>query len=85
MPDRGAPRLLTRGAMRAYCGGVSWAAIADRIARGQLPGPLWGLPADHKEARWDRRAVDRALDAASGVPATLDQQTLEMDRALGLA
>ena len=79
-----APRLLTRGALRAHLGELPWAEIDARIKAGQIPGPLWGLPATDPRARWDRRAVDRALDLASSLPATLEQDEALLDKALGI-
>jgi hypothetical protein len=78
------PRLLTRTRLRAYLHDLKWAEIDARMKRGQLPGPLWGIPADHPDARWDRRAVDRALDAASGIPASIEVDEAALDRALGI-
>ncbi len=59
------PRLLDRGRLRGYVS-LPWGAVHEAIAKGRLPGPLWGLPPDHTLARWDQRAVDKALDEASG-------------------
>ena len=81
----GEARLLDRVALRAYLGGLPWAEIAGRIEAGRLPRPLWGLALEDKRARWDRRAVDRALDDASGVPVTVDAASAALDRALGFA
>jgi hypothetical protein len=50
---------------------------------GRIPAPLYGLPPVHPNARWDRKAVDRALDAESGIPLSIEQDILEMDRAIG--
>ena len=84
MPD-GAhpPRLLSRGALRTYLGGITVADLEQRIAMGLIPSPLWGARPDDKTARWDVRAVDRALDAAGGVAATVEAAEAHLDRALG--
>jgi hypothetical protein len=46
-------------ALYAGCGSLS--AFNDWVRRGILPGPI---PRTHK---WDRKAIDRALDKASGL------------------
>lgn len=79
------PRLLTRADLRAYLSGLPWADVRERMERGKLPQPMWRLDPNDKNARWDRRAVDRALDAESAIPATLEAQEHALDRALGLA
>jgi hypothetical protein len=85
MPSSVAPRLLTRANLRAYLRDLTWREIEARMLRGQIPGPLWGLATDDPHARWDRRAVDRALDAASGIPASVEAEEAALDRALGIA
>ena len=77
-----AARLLTRAALRGHLGGLPWAEVVARMERGQLPRPLWGLAADDPRARWDRKGVDRALDLASSLPATLEADEALLDRAL---
>lgn len=85
MPDGSTlPRLMPGPALRAYLGGLTAAELRQRVAEGRLPKPLWGLEADDKRARWDRAAVDRALDRASGLPANDALGTSALDRALGL-
>lgn len=84
MPDRPSPRLLSRAALRARLGGLPWSEIAARMERGQIPGPVWGLAPDDPRARWDSPAVDRALDAASGLPATIEADEAALDREFGL-
>lgn len=79
------PRLLTRAQLRAYLGDIAAAELDERIRRGRLPGPLWGATPGDKAARWDRRAVDMALDRASAIPGSLEADTLILDRSLGLA
>lgn len=78
------PRLLTRTALRLYLGSLPLAEIEHRMKHGLLPQPLWDLAWDHPLARWDRAAVNRALDRASRMPATLEAQGEALDRALGL-
>jgi hypothetical protein len=80
---RSAPRLMTRADLRAHLGGLPWALVLQRIDDRKLPGPVWGLAPDNKDARWDRQAVDRALDAASGLPVSVEAGTAALDRALG--
>lgn len=62
MPDQ--PRLMTRAEAAAYCG-YSPEHFSRHVAAGRLPQPL---PHMH---RWDRQAIDRALDALSGISAPL--------------
>lgn len=57
------PRLLSLSAMAAYCG-MSPAHFDRTIAKSVLP-----LRFGHKRL-WDRRAVDRWLDAQSGIADT---------------
>jgi len=76
-------RMMSRTALRAYLGNVPWRDVEDRISNGRIPRPLYGLLPSHPSARWDRKAVDRALDAESGMPVSIEQDILEMDRAIG--
>lgn len=57
------PRLLTRADVRALLGSISSSTLARWIAAGTVPGPLAGT------TRWDRKAVEAALDRASGLGA----------------
>ena len=66
-----APRLLTREEAAGYCG-VGATTFAGWIRRGIVPGPVSGTH------RWDRKAIDGALDALSRLddkfgPNALDQ------------
>lgn len=54
------PRLMSGTDTAAYCG-ITLATLATWVAAGQLPKPLPGT------RRWDRKAVDAALDWASGI------------------
>lgn len=56
-----APRLLSRDELREYLGGISPSTLARWIEDGRIPRPIEGT------TRWDRIAVDRALDRASGL------------------
>lgn len=85
MAERPSPRLLTRAALRARLGCLPWVEIEMRMRRGQIPGPLWGREAGDPHARWDGKALDRALDAASGLPATVEADEAALDRALGFS
>lgn len=53
-------RCLTRGQAAAYCGLTS-AGFTAWCRQGIVPGPIPGTK------RWDRKALDAALDKASGM------------------
>jgi len=55
-----APRLLTREQAAAYCG-LSVHGFSEWVKSGKLPGPIRGT------LRWDRKAIDAAIDQASGL------------------
>ncbi len=55
------PRGLTREQAAEYCGCESLQAFEDWVRRGIVPGPMAGT------RRWDRKAIDRALDRRSGL------------------
>lgn len=57
-----APRLMSGAEAAEYCGLVP-ASFSAWVAAGRLPGPLPGT------RRWDRKAIDLALDKASGIVA----------------
>lgn len=54
------PRLLSGAEAAAYLG-ISRATFAKWVAAGLAPKPLTGT------RRWDRKALDLALDKASGI------------------
>ena len=56
------PRLMSGADVATYCG-ITLATLAAWISTGRLPGPLPGT------RRWDRKALDLALDKASGIKA----------------
>jgi hypothetical protein len=60
-----APRVLSRAAAAAYCG-CGLGSFSDWIQRGIIPGPIPGTN------RWDRKAIDAALDRASGLSAGIE-------------
>jgi predicted DNA-binding transcriptional regulator AlpA len=55
------PRLMTGPDVAAYLG-IASATFAKWVAQGTLPSPLPGT------RRWDRKAIDLALDKISGIP-----------------
>jgi hypothetical protein len=69
------PRGMSREEAADYCGCDSMAAFSDWVRRGIIPGPL---PGTH---RWDRKAIDAALDRASGLETRLQESPLEAWRA----
>jgi hypothetical protein len=73
-----APRLLTREQAAAYCG-LSVQGFGRWVRLGRLPDPIPGT------ARWDLKAIDIALDSASGISNTasspLDQWIAKHARA----
>jgi hypothetical protein len=77
------PRLLSRPHLRDYLGNIPWADIEALMDRGMLPGPMWKLKSKDPKARWDRRAVDQALDISSGIIDEVTADILDMDRASG--
>jgi hypothetical protein len=59
------PRCFTREQAAEYLG-ITTSAFADWVRRGIIPGPI---PNTH---RWDRRAIDAALDKQSGLAPTIE-------------
>jgi hypothetical protein len=57
------PRLACRDVAAKYCG-LSRSAFSDWVRIGRLPTPIIGT------ARWDLKAIDRALDSLSGIEQT---------------
>jgi hypothetical protein len=58
-------RGMTKAEAAAYAGCRTLSAFSDQVRRGVLPGPI---PGTHT---WDRRAIDAALDRASGLHPTV--------------
>jgi len=72
------PRGLSKDAAAEYAGCSSISAFNDWVRRGIMPGPI---PGTHK---WDRKAIDAALDQLSGLqptiaPSPFDQWKAEQD------
>jgi hypothetical protein len=62
-----APRGLTRDDAAAYCG-LSPEGFDEWVKRGIVPGPIPGTQ------RWDRKAIDVALDRASGLESPQEKE-----------
>ncbi len=60
------PRGLTREDAAAYCG-LAPDGFDEWVKRGIVPGPIPGTQ------RWDRKAIDLALDHASGLESGQEQ------------
>jgi hypothetical protein len=61
----GVPRGMSKETAAAYAGCKTPSAFNDWIRRGIMPGPI---PGTH---RWDKKAIDLALDRLSGLEATI--------------
>ncbi len=77
------PRLITRVQLRGKLQ-IEDAELTLRMAKGQIPGPVWGCDAALENARWDVKAVDAAIDRESGVTADIGAEERELDNALGI-
>lgn len=76
------PRTMTRGQLRAYLQ-IPLRELESLLAARQLPPPLWGKAPGDKDARWDRIAVDRALDAAAAPEGSVAAAEAHLDQAFG--
>ncbi len=56
----GESRIITRATAARYCS-LTLSGFDDWVSRGLLPGPMPGTK------RWDRKAIDLALDRLSGI------------------
>jgi predicted DNA-binding transcriptional regulator AlpA len=65
-------RLLSAADAAAYCG-VTPATFVKWVAAGRVPGAL------PKTRRWDRKAIDAALDKLSDIPPAAEQESAEDD------
>ena len=63
-----APRLLSKLEAARYLGYGNTKSLAGLVTQGVIPGPIPGTP------RFDRLAIDAALDRASGLTGTLNQR-----------
>lgn len=54
------PRLLTLNELARYLGYANSTSIANLVKDGSIPPPIFGK-------KWDRRAVDLAIDKLSGL------------------
>jgi hypothetical protein len=63
------PRGLTLEDATAYAGCRTVSAFKDWVRRGIMPGPI---PGTH---RYDRKAIDSALDRMSGLTPTVSEQS----------
>ncbi len=59
--DLAAPRLLSKIEAARYLGYTTYDSLEQLIKKGIIPGPIRGT------ARFDRRAIDAALDRVSGL------------------
>ncbi len=67
------PRGMSKKQAAAYAGCETLSAFNDWIRRGIMPGPI---PGTHK---WDRKAIDAALDRLSGLQPTIEPQLSPYD------
>jgi hypothetical protein len=64
-------RGMTREEAATYCGCENLATFSHWVRRGIIPGPIRGT------RRWDRKAIDAALDQASGLSIATAQSPLD--------
>jgi hypothetical protein len=67
------PRVMTKEEAASYVGCKSSSSFNDWIRRGIMPGPI---PGTHK---WDKKAIDAALDRLSGLRSRIDTQLSPYD------
>jgi hypothetical protein len=63
-------RLLTREEAAAYCR-LSSQGFSRWVKAGRMPGPIVGT------ARWDLKAIDAALDGASGIGSNMQEDAFD--------
>ena len=67
------PRVLSKEQAAAYAGCETLSAFNDWIRREIVPGPI---PGTHK---WDRKAIDAALDRLSGLQPKIESELSPYD------
>jgi hypothetical protein len=67
------PRGMSKQQAAAYAGCETLSAFNDWIRRGIMPGPI---PGTHK---WDRKAINAALDRLSGLQPTMQPRLSSYD------
>ena len=67
------PRGMSKEQAAAYAGCETLSAFNDWIRRGILPGPIPGT------YKWDRKAIDAALDQLSGLQPTMQPRLSPYD------
>jgi hypothetical protein len=72
-PARIQPRGLSKEDAAAYAGCGTLSAFNDWIRRGIVPGPIPGTN------KWDRKAIDAALDRLSGLQPTIKSELSPYD------
>ncbi|PJI55821.1 hypothetical protein CTI14_01610 [Methylobacterium radiotolerans] len=72
------PRGLSREQAAEYCGCESVSTFDDWVRKGIVPRAMKGT------SRWDRKAIDRALDRHSGLPSDPDHSLDEWAREHGI-
>lgn len=72
------PRGLSREQAAEYCGCESVSASDDWVRKGIVPRAMKGT------SRWDRKAIDRALDRLSGLLSDADTSFDEWAREHGI-
>ena len=68
------PRVVTREQAASYCG-LSPQGFSEWVKAGRLPHPIGGT------CRWDLKAIDAALDMASGLATSEPSTALDAWRA----
>lgn len=67
------PRGMSKGQAAAYAGCETLSAFNNWIRRGIMPRPI---PGTHK---WDRKAIDAALDRLSGIQPKIESKVSPYD------
>jgi hypothetical protein len=67
------PRGMSKEQAAAYAGCESLSAFNDWIRRGIIPGPIPGT------RKWDRKAIDAALDQLTGLQRRIEVQSSPYD------